>query len=156
MDHPNIGRVLVGGLTPEGRPFYVRELVNGLALTRFCDEARRTPKQRLGLLVPVCQAGQLPGLGGGMTKQDSVCSGAVGSLVYAARLPAPEGQDRLIREAVRPFSSRPARGRRVRGSPRARGPRGRSNGPVRAVGWHRGESWWPMVARRCRPAAGPA
>ena len=32
MDHPNIARVLDGGLTPDGRPFFVMELVNGLPL----------------------------------------------------------------------------------------------------------------------------
>ena len=56
MDHPNIARVLDGGLTPEGRPFFVMELVNGLALTKFCDEAKLTPRERLELFVPVCQA----------------------------------------------------------------------------------------------------
>ena len=58
MDHPNIARVLDGGLTPAGQPFFVMELVNGLPLTRFCDEARLTPKERLELFVPVCQAVQ--------------------------------------------------------------------------------------------------
>jgi WD40 repeat protein/tetratricopeptide (TPR) repeat protein len=58
MDHPNIARVLDGGLTPTGQPFFVMELVNGLPLTRFCDEAKLTPKQRLELFVPICQAVQ--------------------------------------------------------------------------------------------------
>jgi eukaryotic-like serine/threonine-protein kinase len=58
MDHPNIARVLDGGLTPTGQPFFVMELVNGLALTKFCDEARLTPKERLRLFVPICQAVQ--------------------------------------------------------------------------------------------------
>ena len=58
MDHPNIARVLDGGITPEGQPFFVMELVNGLPLTKFCDEARLTPQARLELFVPVCQAVQ--------------------------------------------------------------------------------------------------
>ena len=58
MDHPNIARVLDGGLTPSGQPFFVMELVNGLALTSFCDEAKLTPKERLELFVPICQAVQ--------------------------------------------------------------------------------------------------
>jgi serine/threonine protein kinase/Tfp pilus assembly protein PilF len=58
MDHPNIARVLDGGLTPTGQPFFVMELVNGLPLTRFCDEARLTPPARLELFVPICQAVQ--------------------------------------------------------------------------------------------------
>ena len=52
MDHPNIARVLDGGLTPGGQPFFVMELVNGLPLTKFCDEAKLTPKERLELFVP--------------------------------------------------------------------------------------------------------
>ncbi len=58
MDHPNIARVLDGGLTPTGQPFFVMELVNGLPLTRFCDEARLSPHERLALFVPICQAVQ--------------------------------------------------------------------------------------------------
>jgi serine/threonine protein kinase/Tfp pilus assembly protein PilF len=58
MDHPNISRVLDGGLTPTGQPFFVMELVSGLPLTRFCDASRLTPRQRLELFVPICQAVQ--------------------------------------------------------------------------------------------------
>lgn len=58
MDHPNIARVLDGGLTPTGQPFFVMELVNGLPLLRFCDQARLTLEQRLELFVPICQAVQ--------------------------------------------------------------------------------------------------
>ncbi|HEV3448704.1 MAG TPA: serine/threonine-protein kinase, partial [Gemmataceae bacterium] len=58
MDHPNISRVLDGGLTPTGQPFFVMELVNGLPLTKFCDEARLTPRERLELFVPICHAVQ--------------------------------------------------------------------------------------------------
>jgi hypothetical protein len=58
MDHPNIARVFDGGLTPTGQPFFVMELVNGLPLAKFCDEARLTPKERLELFVPICAAVQ--------------------------------------------------------------------------------------------------
>jgi tetratricopeptide (TPR) repeat protein len=58
MDHPNIARVLDGGMTPDRRPFFVMELVNGAPLTRFCDEVRLTPEGRLELFVPICQAVQ--------------------------------------------------------------------------------------------------
>jgi serine/threonine protein kinase/WD40 repeat protein len=58
MDHPHIARVLDGGTTPDGRPYFVMELVNGLPITRFCDEHRLSPRQRLELFVPVCQAVQ--------------------------------------------------------------------------------------------------
>jgi hypothetical protein len=58
MDHPNIAKVLDAGLTPAGQPFFVMELVNGLPLTRFCDEMKLTPRERLELFVPICQAVQ--------------------------------------------------------------------------------------------------
>jgi eukaryotic-like serine/threonine-protein kinase len=58
MDHPGIAKVLDGGVTPDGRPFFVMELVKGTPLTRYCDERRLTPHERLGLFVPVCQAVQ--------------------------------------------------------------------------------------------------
>ncbi len=58
MDHPNIAKVLDGGLTPSGQPFFVMELVSGLPLTRFCDEARLKTEERLELFVRICQAVQ--------------------------------------------------------------------------------------------------
>jgi tetratricopeptide (TPR) repeat protein len=58
MDHPNIARVLDGGMTAERRPFFVMELVNGLPLVKFCDDARLGICQRLELFVAVCQAVQ--------------------------------------------------------------------------------------------------
>jgi serine/threonine protein kinase len=56
MDHPNIAKVLDAGTTDGGRPFFVMELVKGTPITKFCDERRLTPRQRLELFVPVCQA----------------------------------------------------------------------------------------------------
>jgi WD40 repeat protein/serine/threonine protein kinase len=70
MDHPNIAKVLDAGTTDGplaprgrgvggegfGRPFFVMELVKGVPITRYCDEQRLTPRQRLELFVPVCQA----------------------------------------------------------------------------------------------------
>src|SRR5262249_48509852 len=57
MDHPHIARVLDAGTTA-GRPFFVMELVKGVPITRYCDEHRLTPRQRLELFVPVCQTVQ--------------------------------------------------------------------------------------------------
>jgi serine/threonine protein kinase len=56
MDHQNIARVLDAGTTTSGRPYFVMELVHGLPITRYCDENKLTPRQRLELFVPVCQA----------------------------------------------------------------------------------------------------
>jgi serine/threonine protein kinase/Flp pilus assembly protein TadD len=58
MDHPNIARVFDGGVTPSGRPFFVMELVKGVTITDFCDRNQLTPRQRLELFVPICQAVQ--------------------------------------------------------------------------------------------------
>jgi tetratricopeptide (TPR) repeat protein len=44
------------GATETGRPVFVMELVNGVAITEYCDHAQLTPRERLELLVPVCQA----------------------------------------------------------------------------------------------------
>jgi serine/threonine protein kinase/tetratricopeptide (TPR) repeat protein len=58
MDHGNIARVLDGGETATGRPYFVMELVSGVPITRFCDEHRLTPRERLELFLPVCGAVQ--------------------------------------------------------------------------------------------------
>ncbi len=56
MDHPNIAKVLDAGATVDGRPFFVMELVKGTPITTFCDANKLSPRQRLELFVPVCQA----------------------------------------------------------------------------------------------------
>ena len=58
MDHPNIARVLDAGTTDSGRPYFVMELVKGVPITKYCDEHRLTPQDRLELFVQVCQAVQ--------------------------------------------------------------------------------------------------
>src|SRR4029077_491303 len=85
MDHPNIAKVLDAGttsgdrdqeseisrqhegcspLTPDSylltpfmpRPYFVMELVKGVPITQFCDDRGLTPRERLALFIPVCQA----------------------------------------------------------------------------------------------------
>jgi hypothetical protein len=56
MDHPNIAKVLDGGATDTGRPYFVMELVQGVPITRFCDQNRLSIQARLELFIPVCQA----------------------------------------------------------------------------------------------------
>ncbi len=58
MDHPNIAKVLDAGVTQSGRPYFVMELVHGVPITRYCDQHQLTPRERLALLIPVCQAVQ--------------------------------------------------------------------------------------------------
>jgi len=56
MDHTHIAKVFDAGTTDSGRPFFVMELIDGLPITEYCDRNRLTPRQRLELFVPVCQA----------------------------------------------------------------------------------------------------
>ena len=56
MDHPHIARVLDAGSSEDGRPFLVMELVEGSAITDFCDRERLDVHARLRLFVQVCEA----------------------------------------------------------------------------------------------------
>ena len=58
MDHPNVARVLDGGVTPTGRPYFVMELVKGQPITAFADRQRLTIRERLEVFIPVCEAVQ--------------------------------------------------------------------------------------------------
>ena len=58
MDHPNIAKVLDAGTTEGGRPYFVMELVKGVPITAYCDLHHLTPRERLELFIPVCQAVQ--------------------------------------------------------------------------------------------------
>ncbi|TWU28786.1 serine/threonine protein kinase [Novipirellula artificiosorum] len=56
MDHPNIARVLDAGTTDNGRPYFVMELIRGVPMTQYCDEAKLDITQRLELFTQVCKA----------------------------------------------------------------------------------------------------
>jgi serine/threonine protein kinase len=63
MDHQNIAKVFDAGTTggkpgcvSAARPYFVMELVHGVPITTFCDENQLTPRERLALFIPVCQA----------------------------------------------------------------------------------------------------
>jgi tRNA A-37 threonylcarbamoyl transferase component Bud32 len=58
MDHPHIAKILDAGTTDAGRPFFVMELVKGIPITKYCDQEKLSPRERLELFVPVCQAVQ--------------------------------------------------------------------------------------------------
>ncbi len=58
MDHPGIARVLDGGTAPDGRPYFVMELVRGLPITDYCDRAGLSTRARLALFADVCRAVQ--------------------------------------------------------------------------------------------------
>ncbi|MEX2141774.1 MAG: serine/threonine-protein kinase [Pirellulales bacterium] len=58
MEHPNIAKVLDAGATGSGRPYFVMELVKGVAITTYCDEHHRTSRERLELFIAVCHGVQ--------------------------------------------------------------------------------------------------
>jgi serine/threonine protein kinase len=77
MDHPHIAKVFDAGTVGQafqpdalptgqagkpdlhhGRPYFVMELVKGIPITHYCDQEHLTPKERLELFLPVCQAVQ--------------------------------------------------------------------------------------------------
>lgn len=58
MDHPNIARVLDAGTTQDRLPYFVMELVRGMAITSYCDQARANIADRLRLFIDVCSAVQ--------------------------------------------------------------------------------------------------
>src|SRR5439155_16946097 len=43
MDHPNIAKVLDAGVSDTGQPYFAMELIKGVPITKYCDEARLTP-----------------------------------------------------------------------------------------------------------------
>jgi serine/threonine-protein kinase len=58
LDHPSIARLVDGGRTPDGRPYFVMEHVEGLPIDRYCDEERLSVEARLELFCQVARAVQ--------------------------------------------------------------------------------------------------
>ena len=56
MDHPNIARVLDAGTTDEGSPYFVMELIKGIPLNDYCDKHELSIRDRLQIMVDVCDA----------------------------------------------------------------------------------------------------
>ncbi len=56
LDHPGIARLLDGGVTPDGRPYFIMERVDGQPLTAFADDHHLDLGARLDLLLDVCEA----------------------------------------------------------------------------------------------------
>ena len=57
MSHPYIAQVLDAGAA-NGRPFFVMELIEGEAITRYCDARRLTARDRLELFLKACEGVQ--------------------------------------------------------------------------------------------------
>jgi serine/threonine protein kinase/Tfp pilus assembly protein PilF len=56
LNHPGIARLLDGGMSEDGRPYFVMEYVEGLPITTYCDKNRLGVDERLRLFQAVCQA----------------------------------------------------------------------------------------------------
>jgi serine/threonine-protein kinase len=56
LQHPHIARLLDGGVTADGQPYFAMELVEGTPLTAHCDRARLRLDARLRLFLQVCDA----------------------------------------------------------------------------------------------------
>ncbi len=58
LEHPNIARLLDGGVTDDGRPYLVMEYVDGQPLTTHCRAQGLSLDERIGLFLKVCAAVQ--------------------------------------------------------------------------------------------------
>jgi serine/threonine-protein kinase len=56
LQHPNIARLLDGGVAEDGQPWFAMEYVEGEAITRYCDHHTLSIDQRLALFKDVCRA----------------------------------------------------------------------------------------------------
>jgi serine/threonine-protein kinase len=56
LDHPNIARLLDGGIADDGRPYFVMEHVDGQTIIRYADDRRLSVDERLDLFQQVCLA----------------------------------------------------------------------------------------------------
>ncbi|MGA1516579.1 MAG: tetratricopeptide repeat protein, partial [Phycisphaerales bacterium] len=56
MNHPGIAKVLDGGMTPKGRPYFAMEFVKGEPVTEFCDARKLSLRERLELFAQACEA----------------------------------------------------------------------------------------------------
>jgi serine/threonine protein kinase/tetratricopeptide (TPR) repeat protein len=54
MEHPHIAALLDAGATPDGRPFFVLELVRGPSITIYCREKNLAWQERVTLFKDVC------------------------------------------------------------------------------------------------------
>ena len=55
LDHPNLAKVLDGGISDEGVPYFVMELIRGEPIDAYCNSQRRSIPQRLTLFRTVCK-----------------------------------------------------------------------------------------------------
>ncbi|HEX2060872.1 MAG TPA: protein kinase [Thermoanaerobaculia bacterium] len=58
LNHPAVVPLLDSGITPDGRPYLVLQYVDGVPITRYCEEKKLSVDARLRLFVDVCRAVQ--------------------------------------------------------------------------------------------------
>ena len=56
LEHPNIARLVDGGTTRDGRPYFAMEYVDGVPITEYADSHRLTLRERLRLFAAMCRA----------------------------------------------------------------------------------------------------
>ncbi|MFL6255338.1 MAG: protein kinase domain-containing protein, partial [Pyrinomonadaceae bacterium] len=56
LDHPYIARLMDGGTTDDGLPYFVMEYIEGLPVNQFCDAHKLSTPERLRLFLKVCNA----------------------------------------------------------------------------------------------------
>jgi non-specific serine/threonine protein kinase/serine/threonine-protein kinase len=56
LDHPNIARLLDGGTTESGQPYYAMEFVEGEPLDKYCQRRSFTVREKLELFISICSA----------------------------------------------------------------------------------------------------
>ncbi len=56
LQHPNIARLIDGGMTPDGRPFFAMEYIEGRTITRYVEEEGSGQADRIRLMLDVCHA----------------------------------------------------------------------------------------------------
>jgi len=58
LEHPNIARVFDAGATDGGRPWFAMEYIDGVPINRWAADRALTLRQRIELLLPICEAVQ--------------------------------------------------------------------------------------------------
>lgn len=56
LEHPNIARLIDGGTTTDGAPYFIMEFVEGTPLREFCQERKLPARERLDIYLKVCSA----------------------------------------------------------------------------------------------------
>jgi eukaryotic-like serine/threonine-protein kinase len=115
LEHPGIARLMDGGVTGDGLPYFVMEYVEGIPIDRYCDDHRLSVEARLVLLCEVCDAVQ-HAHGRGIVHRDlkpsNVLAAGPPPAADDATTPRPDGRVKLldfgIATVVDPASALPA------------------------------------------------